>query len=485
MLELRNISKSFPGVQALQDVSLHFKAGEIQAICGENGAGKSTLMNIICGNLQPDAGNIFLNRKEIIIENVLHAQLLGISIVYQERSLADSLSVAENIFPVHQPKKSGLIDHKALYKQTKDLLTELKIEGVSPDTLAGKLSAAQKGMVEIAKALAQKPSVLILDEPTASITHEETKVLFSIIKNLKQNNVAVIYISHRMSEIKEIADVVSVLKDGKSQGTVDASTNAGVIVKMMVGRDLAISRYEPDTSNEVLIDVRHLSGKGFEDVSFKIHRGEIVGFAGLTGSGRTSLAKAIFGERKFHSGSIFINGNNYKPAYPGDAIKKQIAYLPDDRKAEGLFLENTIAENIASAHLNKIKYDAGANRQLAQTFIDRLGIRTRSASTVVRNLSGGNQQKVMLAKWLTASPELLIINEPTHGVDVGAKPDIYAILKSLTKKQKGIMMLSSELPELLLVADRIVAMYQGRITGILSKPEAAEEKIAALVSGIS
>jgi ABC-type sugar transport system ATPase subunit len=484
MLELRNISKSFPGVKALQNVSLNFNAGEIHAICGENGAGKTTLMNIISGNIQPDSGSIFLNGKEITIENVLHAQSIGISIVYQERSLVDSLSVAENIFPVNQPKKSGLINHPALFRQAKYLLHELKIEGVSPNTLVGKLSAAQKGMVEIAKALAQKPAVIILDEPTASITHEETVVLFSLIKRLKQNNVSVIYISHRMSEIKEIADVVTVLKDGKFQGTVDASTNVSVIVKLMVGRELTASKYQSDTLSEVLIDVQNISGKGFENISFKIHKGEIVGFAGLTGSGRTELAKAIFGETKFHSGCIFIKQKLYKPAHPHDAIKQHVAYLPDDRKAEGLFLENSISENFASVHLDKTKYDAHANRKIADTFINHLGIKTRGANTTVKNLSGGNQQKVMLAKWLTASPDLLIINEPTHGVDVGAKADIYNILKALTKEQKGIIMISSELPELLLLADRIVVMYQGRITGVLPKQEATEERIAALSSGI-
>jgi ribose transport system ATP-binding protein len=485
MLELINVSKSFPGVQALQGISMRFNAGEIHAVCGENGAGKSTLMNIITGNIHPDSGAIFLNGKATTIENVLHAQSLGIGIVYQERSLVDALSVAENIFPIHPPKRWGLIDHRALYKNAKRLLDNLQIEGVLPDTLTGKLSAAQKSMVEIAKALAQKPGVLILDEPTASLTHEETNVLFSVLRHLKQNNVAIIYISHRMAEIQQIADVVSVLKDGKFQGTVDGSTDVGVIVKLMVGRELAAAQYAPDTSGKVLLDVQHLSGKGFDDISFTLHQGEIVGFAGLTGSGRTALARTIFGETGFHSGSLSVNSNRYRPGCAGDAIKARIAYLPDDRKAEGLFVENTITENIASVHLDKIKYNAGAHRQLADTFISRLGIRTRNAQTPVKNLSGGNQQKVMIAKWLSANPELLIINEPTHGVDVGAKAEIYALLKSLTRAQKGIMLLSSELPELLLLADRIITMYQGRITGILSKQEATEEKLAALVSGIS
>ncbi|MFT4023759.1 MAG: sugar ABC transporter ATP-binding protein, partial [Flavihumibacter sp.] len=300
-------------------------------------AGKSTLMNIIAGNLQPDTGNIFFDGKETTINNVLHAQSLGISIMYQERSLADALSVAENIFPVQQPKKFGLIDHRRLYKKTKDLLDKLQIDGVSPRTPVSKLSAAQKGMVEIAKALAREPAVLILDEPTASITHEETAVLFSVIRNLKQNKVAVIYISHRMAEIREIADRVTVLKDGQFQGTVNAGTPVSTIVKMMVGRELAPALYPSHCTEEVLLNVQQLTGKGFENISFTIHKGEIVGFAGLTGSGRTALARALFGDAAFDTGRVQIEGSDYRPAYPGDAVQRQVAYLPDDRKQRDSF----------------------------------------------------------------------------------------------------------------------------------------------------
>lgn len=485
MLELKNISKSFPGVKALHNVSLRFTPGQVHALCGENGAGKSTLMNIISGNLQPDEGKIFINGEELKIENVFHAQSLGIGIVYQERSLVDALSVAENIFPSNQPKnKYGFIDYGELNKRTAALLSELHLPGILPKTITGSLSSSQKGMIEIAKALAKKPSLLILDEPTASLTHEETEVLFSIIRQLKQNNTSIIYISHRMAEISEIADVVTVLKDGKYQGTVSADTPSAEIVKMMVGRELAAATYASDSGDEVMMKVENLSGKGFHDVSFTIYKGEILGFAGLTGSGRTALAKTIFGDLRPSSGSISMQNEKYIPRHPNKAIQKKIAYLPDDRKQEGLFLENTIAENIASVSLDATWYKAGANSAAAKKYIDQLSVRTPGEKVPVRKLSGGNQQKVVIAKWLSASPGLLIVNEPTHGVDVGAKADIYDILKGLSAQQKSIMMISSELPELLLLADRIAVMHQGKMMRILSKEEATEEMIATLASGI-
>lgn len=485
MLLLKNISRSFPGVKALQDISLGFAPGQVHALCGENGAGKSTLMNIISGNLQPDTGEIFINGKSVVIGNVLQAEKLGIAIVYQERSLVDSLSVAENIFPVHQPKTAlGYIDHQALHRNAAALLHQLQLD-IPPGMVVSKLSAAQKGMVEIAKALAKNPSVLILDEPTASITHEETMVLFSIIRQLKQNNVAVIYISHRMAEITAIADVVTVLKDGRYQGTVPASTPSQEIVKLMVGRDLAGTTFRSDIRDEVLLDVRNLSGKGFRDISFRVRRGEIIAFAGLTGSGRTALAKAIFGDTNIHSGDMYLQQKAYRPGLPSDAVASNIAYLPDDRKGEGLFPERSVAENITSAGLRKARrYDEKANTAQARQYIQQLSIRVPHPATSVQKLSGGNQQKVVLAKWLSVNPDLLIVNEPTHGVDVGAKSEIYHILKSLTAEGIGIIMISSELPELLLLADHIAVMYRGRLMNILPKQDATEEKIAALASGI-
>jgi ribose transport system ATP-binding protein len=323
MLQLKNISKSFPGVKALQDISLQFKAGEVHALCGENGAGKTTLMNILVGNIQPDAGSIFLNSQKIDVESIQVAQRLGIGIVYQERSLVDSLTVAENIYPVNQPlDRFGLINYQQLNKQAQALLDELQLPHLSPTMKVENLSSSQKQMVEIAKALAQDPSWLILDEPTASITHRETETLFSIIRKLKAKGVAVIYISHRMTEIKAIADRVSVLKDGIFQGTFDAaSTSTDTIVTKMVGRDLQQAEYISHQQKDVSLDIKNLSGKGFSNISFTLHKGEILGLAGLQGSGRTELALAIFGDIPVQYGKIVEDGISIHPRHPADCIR--------------------------------------------------------------------------------------------------------------------------------------------------------------------
>jgi ribose transport system ATP-binding protein len=485
MLRLQKISKSFSGLKALQGVSLEFAGAKVHAICGENGAGKSTLMNIIVGNLRPDIGDIFWEGVYIEIENIQQAQRLGIGIVYQERSLVDSLSVAENIFPVDKPVNAfGLIDYAKLFQKTESLLEQLQLKNISPKTVVGKLSAPQKQMVEIAKALAQNPSLLILDEPTASVTHKETETLFNIIRQLKARGVAIVYISHRMAEIKQIADVVTVLKDGCLQGTVDAQTPSEQLVKMMVGRELLFVKHESDKQPETKLEVKNLSGEGFQNVSFELHKGEIIGIAGLLGSGRTALARVLFGDTRITGGQIFKDGKEMIFHHPADAIVAGIAYIPDDRKSLGLFIEKTVSENIVSTRLIKGLYKEADNNRTSESFKERLGIKTPSVKQLIRKLSGGNQQKVVVAKWLNTEPDVLIINEPTHGVDVGAKADIYSILKKLTREGKSIIMISSELPELLLLADRIAVMYTGRLQKIIDKQDATEEIITELASGL-
>jgi ABC-type sugar transport system ATPase subunit len=486
MLRLFNISKSFSGVKALQDVSIKFNAGEVHALCGENGAGKSTLMNIVAGNLKPDAGKIYWNNKEVAIENVQSAQALGISIVHQERSLVDSLSVAENIFPVNQPLNNfGFISYPQLYKQTQHLLDELQLNNISPKTQIDKLSSAQKQMVEIAKALAQNPSLLTLDEPTASITNLETQTLFSIIKRLKEKGVAIIYISHRMAEIKTVADVVSVLKDGCYQGTFNVDTTPiEQIVTKMVGRELLEAQYQSHKQNDIALEVKNLSGKAFSEISFTLHRGEILGIAGLQGSGRTELVLAIFGDVKISSGKLFKGSVIIHPQHPSEAIAYGIAYIPDERKPQGLFMGRSVTENIISAQLTNGFYDRKKNNLISEDLKNKLNIRAPSVKQVVQKLSGGNQQKVVLAKWLYNNPDVLIINEPTHGVDVGAKAEIYNELKKLTAEGKSILLISSELPELLLLSDRIAVMYNGSMKGILQHDEATEERITAMASGM-
>lgn len=485
MLRLANISKSFAGVKALRNVSLLFKAGEVHALCGENGAGKTTLMNIIMGNLQPDEGTIFWNEKQLFIPDVLTAQSLGISIVYQERSLADSLSIAENIFSVRLPlTKAGLIDYAVLYEKTRRLLNDLGLSHLSPKTVTGKLSPALKQMVEIAKAIAQEPSLLILDEPTASITHSETEILFRIIRRLKEKGVGIVYISHRMAEIQQIADTISVLKDGAFVATVSNEASPQEIIKLMVGRELESLPQHSYKQAQLKLEAHTLSGKGFSKVSFQLYKGEILGFAGLQGSGRTALAKAIFGDEVFTEGKIYKDGAEYKPAHPSEALDRGVVYVPEERKTEGLFLEKSIAENIYAAQLKKGSYQKVIVYKESARLCNGFNVRTTGAKQAVRKLSGGNQQKIVLAKWMALQPDVLIVNEPTHGVDVGAKAEIYRLLKKFTAEGKSILLISSELPELLLLCDRIAVMQEGKLKAILNRAEATEEKITALASGL-
>ncbi len=487
MMVLQHISKSFPGVKALQDVNLKISSGEIHALCGENGAGKSTLMNIISGNMQPDEGILLLNNKPQKFQSIHQAQQAGICIVHQERSLVESLSIAENIFPVNQPLNSlGFINYKELYKTAGSLLKELQLPQLNPSMPVERLSAAYKQMVEIAKALAGKPSLLLLDEPTASLTNVETEVLFNIIKHLKNTGVGIIYISHRMAEIKQIADVVTVLRDGVWQGTFDAQTTSlETIVSSMVGRELQQMHFTSNAKNNVSLEVKNLSGRYFKNVSFQLHTGEILGFAGLEGSGRSELALAIFGDEKNVSGEIIAGDKVVDHRHPADAIANGFAYIPPDRKQEGLFMDQTVSENVSSTNMRKGLYNAGVNNAAALSYVSRLNVRTPSIKQRVQKLSGGNQQKIALAKWLNIDPNILIVNEPTHGVDIGAKADIYEDLKKLTAVGKSVMLISGELSELLLLCDRIVIMYNGAVRGILSNKEATEELITSMASGLN
>ncbi|RYY23681.1 MAG: sugar ABC transporter ATP-binding protein [Chitinophagaceae bacterium] len=484
MLRLQNISKSFGGIKALQDVSIAFNAGEVHALCGENGAGKSTLMNIIMGNIRPDKGLIFWKDKAVMVDHVLAARKLGISIVYQERSLANALSVAENIYPVAMPLTSaGLINYPLLYSNTHRLLNDLGLNNISPKTLVSKLSVAQMQMVEIAKAIAQNPALLILDEPTASISTSETKILFRIVRQLKNNGTGVIYISHRMDEIMQVAQKVSVLKDGKYNGTVDDKASTKKIISMMVGRELASITPESYAQENVKLEVKNYSGRGFSNISFRLHKGEVLGFAGLEGSGRTSLAKALFGYEVVTQGNLFIDGRPVTIRQPSDAMKERVVYLPEDRKSEGLFPDKSVAENIFVAQLKRGLYSEAAINKKSKQLCEMFGVRTSTVTRPVRTLSGGNQQKVMLVRSLALDPEIFIINEPTHGVDAGAKADIYPMLKTLTRNGNSILLISGDLTELLLLCDRILVMHDGKIQGILLQAEATEEKITTLASG--
>lgn len=487
LLQLIGISKYFPGVKALENIDFDLQKGEIHALCGENGAGKTTLMNILTGNLHPEKGKIVLKGREVKISGPGHAASIGIAIVYQQLSLIDTLSVAENIFANTQPRnKWGMINHKELFQRTEQLLEELKIKRISPDTLVSRLSPGEKQMVEIAKALSKQPDILILDEPTASITEQETMVLFDIIRQLKSRGKSIIYISHRMKEIFRIAERVSVLKDGRYQGTsLISETTSQQLIRKMVGRELLEEkRGASSVTDEVLLKVSGLSGKGFKNISFTLKKGEIIGFAGLVGAGRSEIAQAIFGHSPGSTGTIILKGIQKSIHHPADAISAGIGYIPEERKTKGLFLDRSVTDNIIvskpkAAIKNKMFKDSVAEG-IAIEYKNKLKIATPHVFQKVLHLSGGNQQKVVLARWLLADPEVLIVDEPTHGIDVGAKAEIYHLLRELVGQGKGILLISSELPELLVLADRILVIKEGEIAGEIEGDEASEESIISL-----
>ncbi len=487
-LLFQHITKQFPGVKSLDDVTLSILPGEIHALCGENGAGKSTLMNILAGNLLPDEGTISLDGKKIVLKNPQEAFAYNIAIVYQHLSLVDSLSVAENIYANQQPtNKWGIIRFDELYKKTNILLRQLHLEEINPRTLVSKLSPALKQMVEIAKALSKDPSILILDEPTASLTGKETKTLFEILRVQKQKSVSIIYISHRLEEVFLLADRVSVLKDGKYQGTFPSKElTRDQLIHRMVGRELKVYKTESTMTGEVLLDVKNIDGSKFDSISFTLRRGEILGLSGLVGAGRSEIVRSIFGIDTLESGEILLRNKPFRAKHPEEAIQNGMAYVTEERKSLGLFPEMTIQDNIIAAGLNKLMpsgfYDRTITKKLATESKDKLRIAAHNIQQRVGNLSGGNQQKVMLAKWLLINPDVLIVDEPTHGIDIGAKYEIYEILKNLAAEGKGIVMISSELPELIGLCDKIIVIKKGRTAGELTGEDMIEEKIMKLAT---
>ncbi len=496
LLSMHGIRKRFGGVQALNGVNLDVRAGEVHALVGENGAGKSTLMHILAGVHQPDEGRIDLDGiQQVVLANEHAAQQSGIAIVFQERSLFSSLNVAENIFAGRQPVAWGRIKGKQLYQDTTVLLRQVGL-GCDPKTPLNELSAAQQQMVEIAKALSLNAKLIIFDEPTAALTETETTALFRVITDLKRRNVAVVYISHRLEEIFRIADRVTVLKDGVGQGTFEVSEiNTDRLITLMVGRALSFHRTEVQDASAapVMLEVKGLSDRSLEievktvlrEISFKVRQGEIVALAGLCGAGRTELALSIFGARPRDSGEIFVGGRQVEIHSPADAIAVGLAYVPEDRKEAGLFLDMTIAQNTAVGSLKEFGtwwFDDAKGHAKAEEFRNRLRIASYSAKQVVQSLSGGNQQKVVLARWLLIRPKILIVDEPTRGIDVGAKAEVHNLIRDLARAGTGIVVISSDLPEVLAVASRILVMREGRITGELSGADATEEKIMRYAS---
>lgn len=488
-MRCKGITKRFPGVLALDQVDFDLKVGEVHAICGENGAGKTTLMNILTGNLQPDQGSIYLHGERVSIPDPLAAQRLGIGIVYQEKSLVPNLSVADNIFAGNQPRtRWKLIDRKKLMNQTRQLLRKLGMQEISADGRVDKLSPGKQQMVEIAKALSRDPQILVLDEPTAAISEQDTKVLFKIVRLMVSQGKSVIYISHRMREIFEVSDRVTVLKDGKYQSTlVSKNTEINEVIRLMVGRDVKEFEYENLATSEIVLSIHDYSGLRFSNISFDLHKSEILGFAGLVGAGRSEIAQTLFGVNPREKGTVKINNSEIIIRHSQDAIKNGIGYLPENRKDQGLFLDMSVVENVISVKANNDRHsffmDFKKNVDHTNEFIRKLEIKTPSTKTKVINLSGGNQQKVVLAKWLGVNPQILIVDEPTAGIDVGAKSEIYHLLNGLTRSGTSIILISSDLPELIGICDRILVFRQGRITANLNRDQFSEEEIMHYSSG--
>lgn len=497
LLRMENVSKAFPGVQALDQVSLHVAAGEILGLIGENGAGKSTLMKILSGVYQMDSGQIYLNDQPTPIQNPHHAQQLGISIIYQEFNLMPNLTVMENIFIGREPGRF-FVNRRQLEERTQRLLDRLGVH-LRPNAVVRDLAVADQQMVEIAKALSLEVRVIIMDEPTSALSETEVQILFSVVQELKRDGIGVIFISHRLEEVRTLCDRITVLRDGHNVGDLEAkSATEEQIIRLMVGRPLNQFFHteshkiqaERIATADIALEVRGLTRTGskldpnatvLNDISFQLRRGEIVGLAGLVGAGRTEVVRAIFGADARDAGEIFIEGKPVSIHSPLDAIRHGIGFVPEDRKEQGLVLSLAVRENVALANLDQLSQlgfvKLAQEQEQVQTYVKRLQIRTPSLEQLVVNLSGGNQQKVVISKWLMLQPKILIMDEPTRGIDVGAKAEIYALMNQLAQSGVGIIMISSELPELLAMSDRVVCLSAGQVTGILSRDEATPERV--------
>ncbi|HHW48118.1 MAG TPA: sugar ABC transporter ATP-binding protein [Clostridiaceae bacterium] len=489
---MEGISKSFPGVKALDKCRISLNKGEVHALVGENGAGKSTLMKILTGVYTKDEGRILIDGKEAVINNPRDAQKYGISIIHQELNLMPHLTVAQNIFIGRESfqKNRILLNDKELNRKTEELLKLFNLD-IKPTVKVSELTVAKRQMIEIIKAISYNSRILIMDEPTAALSETEVEELFRTIRRLKNDGVGIIYISHRLAELKQIADRVTVMRDGKYIDTVNIDdVTVDDIVKMMVGRNIFVSAPEVNASDDapIALEVRGISrGKLVKNVSFKLKQGEILGIAGLMGAGRTETARAIFGADPRDAGEIYVNGKLVDIKTPTDAVNAGIAYLSEDRKQFGLALGLDVETNIALAYFKKFTklfgfVDTKKTSENAEEMVRKLQIKTPSVKQKVKNLSGGNQQKVVLGKWLTRNCNILIFDEPTRGIDVGAKSEVYSLLNDLAKQGKAIIVISSELPEIIRISHRVLVMCEGRITGEVSGDEITQENIMTLAT---
>lgn len=491
VLQLDKIVKTFPGVRALDGVSFEIMPGEVHALMGENGAGKSTLMKVLGGIYQPDGGAIYMGEAKVTMSGPLEAKAKGIVFIHQELSLAEELTVAENIYLGELPRKSfGRVDWTKLADQTNAILKKLNV-GFDATTRVGDLSIANQQMVEIARALTVDAKVVIFDEPTASLTDAEKVVLFDVIADLKGSGVGIVYISHRMEEIFKMTDRISILRDGQYQGTVaTADTTEEAVTQMMIGRKLDLTRNASHHEiGDVALEVRGLScGKLYQNVSFEVRRGEVLGFYGLVGAGRTEIAETLFGLRDPSAGTILLEGQEVRIQSPADAILRGISLVPEDRKGQGLVLGMNCRDNMTLPQVDDMTAGPfmaeAAEVAIFDQYRDRLDIRTPGWKQKVGNLSGGNQQKIVIGKWLSMHPTVLIVDEPTRGIDVGSKSEIHKLLRDLAAQGYAVIVISSEMPEVLHVSDRIVAMYSGRIMRTFTAEEVTEDGLIQAISGL-
>ena len=488
LLEMKGISKSFPGVKALQNVDLQLKAGEVHALLGENGAGKSTLIKVLGGIYHAEEGEIYIDGQKVNIDGVVAARQAGISIVHQELVLVPYMTVAENIFLGREPGNKLNINRRKMSEDAQKLLDTYEMN-IDADMLVEHLSIAQQQMVEIVKAISFNSKILVMDEPTSSISDKEVGFLFETIRTLTEKGVGIIYISHKMSELEEICDRVTVMRDGLTVGTrVVKETTKDELIALMVGRELT-NYYTRDylEPGEVMLKCEHISdGKMAKDASFELRKGEIIGFAGLVGAGRSETMKAVFGLSSHMSGEVYVEGQKVNIKSPVDALKYGIALVPESRKEEGLYKVQSVQFNmtieVLRQFISKLAVNKKVEEEITQKYIDMMSTKTPSQEQVIGNLSGGNQQKVMIGRWLATDPKILILDEPTRGVDVGAKAEIYTIMNELVKQGMSIIMISSELPEIINMSDRIYVMNSGRVTGCLSHEEVTQEKIMQLAA---
>lgn len=490
ILELKNIVKKYPGVVALDKVSLEIKEGEVHALVGENGAGKSTLIKTITGAISPNEGEIILHGKTFKSMNPTLSRENGVSVIYQEFNLVPELPIFENIFLGRAIKNSLFINKNEMINKSREIFEKFGMH-INPRDLVSSLTVGYQQIVEISKAISEKAKILIMDEPSAPLTNKEVEVMFNVVRKLKEDGVTIIYISHRLEEIFELSDRVTVLRDGKKITTLKTKeTNKDELIKYMVGRELkeTYPLRDHEISEEYLLEVKNLCGNGLENISFNLKKGEVLGISGLIGSGRTELAELLYGFKNVEEGEILLHGKRVNSNSPKEALKNGIALVPEDRKKKGALLSMSIRENISMPIINKISkaaiVDKNKEREIVKKYSDSMRIKTPSLNQRVRNLSGGNQQKVVIGKCLSSEPELMIFDEPTRGIDVGAKFEIYTLVNELAKEGKGLILISSEMEEIMGMADRIIVLAEGKLTGELKKEEFSQEELMKLASNI-